>query len=292
MHISGMVRLRINRCRSGYGCQKYILTLVSCYIREYLVMIQSVGLTKQFVRTLKKGKKEEFYAVDNISFKANQGEILGVLGPNGAGKTTLLRMLGSLMEPTIGHVIIEDRNGNEIIDKTSLKKHIGYLSENTKLYGRFTVREMLFIFGELYGFSKDEINEKIENTNNILNMSEFLDNRIEKLSTGQKQRTSIARCLLHDPEIYIFDEPTLGLDIISSKAIIDFMKQEKKRGKSVLYSTHYMEEAEYLCDRIIMINKGKIIAEGTPEELRKQTETGNLRDTFFALVEGGDCDEL
>lgn len=255
-------------------------------------MIQSVGLTKQFVRTLKKGKKEEFYAVDNISFKANQGEILGVLGPNGAGKTTLLRMLGSLMEPTIGHVIIEDRNGNEIIDKTSLKKHIGYLSENTKLYGRFTVREMLFIFGELYGFSKDEINEKIENTNNILNMSEFLDNRIEKLSTGQKQRTSIARCLLHDPEIYIFDEPTLGLDIISSKAIIDFMKQEKKRGKSVLYSTHYMEEAEYLCDRIIMINKGKIIAEGTPEELRKQTETGNLRDTFFALVEGGDCDEL
>lgn len=255
-------------------------------------MIQSVGLTKQFVRTLKKGKKEEFYAVDNISFKANQGEILGVLGPNGAGKTTLLRMLGSLMEPTIGHVIIEDRNGNEIIDKTSLKKHIGYLSENTKLYGRFTVREMLFIFGELYGFSKEEINEKIENTNNILNISEFLDNRIEKLSTGQKQRTSIARCLLHDPEIYIFDEPTLGLDIISSKAIIDFMKQEKERGKSVLYSTHYMEEAEYLCDRIIMINKGKIIAEGTPEELRKQTETGNLRDTFFALVEGGDCDEL
>lgn len=255
-------------------------------------MIQSVGLTKQFVRTLKKGKKEEFYAVDNISFKANQGEILGVLGPNGAGKTTLLRMLGSLMEPTIGHVIIEDRNGNEIIDKTSLKKHIGYLSENTKLYGRFTVREMLSIFGELYGFSKEEINEKIENTNNILNMSEFLDNRIEKLSTGQKQRTSIARCLLHDPEIYIFDEPTLGLDIISSKAIIDFMKQEKNRGKSVLYSTHYMEEAEYLCDRIIMINKGKIIAEGTPEELRKQTETGNLRDTFFALVEGGDCDEL
>ncbi len=292
MHISGMVRLRINRCRSGYGCQKYILTLVSCYIREYLVMIQSVGLTKQFVRTLKKGKKEEFYAVDNISFKANQGEILGVLGPNGAGKTTLLRMLGSLMEPTIGHVIIEDRNGNEITDKTSLKKHIGYLSENTKLYGRFTVREMLFIFGELYGFSKEEINEKIENTDNILNISEFLDNRIEKLSTGQKQRTSIARCLLHDPEIYIFDEPTLGLDIISSKAIIDFMKQEKKRGKSVLYSTHYMEEAEYLCDRIIMINKGKIIAEGTPEELRKQTETGNLRDTFFALVEGGDCDEL
>lgn len=255
-------------------------------------MIQSVGLTKQFVRTLKKGQKEEFYAVDYISFTANQGEILGVLGPNGAGKTTLLRMLGSLMEPTDGHVVIEDRDGNEITDKADLKKHIGYLSENTKLYGRFTVRETLSLFGELYGFTKEEIADKIDKTNKILKMDEFIDNRVEKLSTGQKQRTSIARCLVHDPDIYIFDEPTLGLDIISSKAIIDFMKQEKERGKSVLYSTHYMEEAEFLCDRIVMINKGHVIAEGTPEQLREKTGTGNLRDAFFALVEGGAEDEL
>ena len=255
-------------------------------------MIRSDGLTKQFVRTLKKGQKEEFYAVDHISFTANQGEILGILGPNGAGKTTLLRMLGSLMEPTEGRVIIEDMDGNEICDKASLKKHIGYLSENTKLYGRFTVRETLSLFGELYGFTKEEMTEKIDRTNSILSMDEFIDNRVEKLSTGQKQRTSIARCLVHDPDIYIFDEPTLGLDIISSKAIIDFMKQEKERGKSVLYSTHYMEEAEFLCDRIVMINKGQVIAEGTPEELRNMTGTSNLRDTFFALVEGGDEDEL
>ena len=255
-------------------------------------MIESVGLTKQFVRTLKKGQKEEFYAVDHISFKANPGEILGILGPNGAGKTTLLRMLGSLMEPTEGHVVIRDKEDNEITDKSDLKKHIGYLSENTKLYGRFTVRETLSLFGELYGFTKEEMVEKIEKTNEILNMTEFIDNRVEKLSTGQKQRTSIARCLVHDPDIYIFDEPTLGLDIISSKAIIDFMKQEKQRGKSVLYSTHYMEEAEFLCDRIVMINKGHVIAEGTPCELRVKTGTGNLRDTFFALIEGGDEDEL
>ena len=255
-------------------------------------MIEAVGLTKQFVRTLKKGQKEEFFAVDHISFKANPGEILGILGPNGAGKTTLLRMLGSLMEPTEGRVVIRDADDNEITDKEELKKHIGYLSENTKLYGRFTVRETLSLFGELYGFTKEEMVEKIDRTNSILNMNEFIDNRVEKLSTGQKQRTSIARCLVHDPDIYIFDEPTLGLDIISSKAIIDFMKQEKKRGKSVLYSTHYMEEAEFLCDRIVMINKGHVIAEGTPEELRVMTGTGNLRDTFFALVEGGDEDEL
>ena len=119
-----------------------------------------------------------------------------------------------------------------------------------------------------------------------------MDNRIEKLSTGQKQRASIARCLVHNPNIYIFDEPTLGLDIISSKAIIDFMKQERTKGKSVLYSTHYMEEAEFLCDRIIMMDKGRIIASGTPEELKKKTGTGNLRDTFFAFIEGGNQDEL
>ncbi len=255
-------------------------------------MIEARELTKQFVRTEKKGKKEEFLAVDHISFVAEKGEILGILGPNGAGKTTLLRMLGSLMEPTSGQVVIRDSKGNTITQKEKLKKQIGYLSENTKLYGRFTVREMLSLFAELYGFSKEEIADRIAEIGELLQMETFIDNRIEKLSTGQKQRTSIARCLIHDPEIYIFDEPTLGLDIISSKSIIDFMKLEKEKGKSVLYSTHYMEEAEFLCDRIVMIDKGKVIAVGTPEQLKTSTDTGNLRDTFFALIEGGVTDEL
>lgn len=255
-------------------------------------MIEARGLTKQFVRSLKKGKKEEFFAVDHVSFEAVQGEILGILGPNGAGKTTLLRMLGSLMEPTEGQVVIKNREQEQITDHAELKKHIGYLSENTKLYGRFTVRELLSVFGELYGFSKEEIHSRVERTNELLQMEEFIDNRIEKLSTGQKQRTSIARCLVHDPEIYIFDEPTLGLDIISSKAIIDFMKQEKANGKTVLYSTHYMEEAEFLCDRILMIDKGMVIATGTPQELKQETGTTNLRDTFFTYMEGGGTDEL
>ena len=255
-------------------------------------MIEARELTKQFIRTQKKGKKEEFYAVDHVSFEAKDGEILGILGPNGAGKTTLLRMLGSLMEPTDGAVMITDKSGEQITKKEDLKMRIGYLSENTKLYGRFTVREMLTIFGELYGYSKEDISEKIEAISNLLQMDEFIENRIDKLSTGQKQRTSIARCLVHNPDIYIFDEPTLGLDIISSKAIIDFMKQERERGKTVLYSTHYMEEAEFMCDRIVMINKGKIIASGTPQELREDTNTSNLRDTFFAYIEGGAKDEL
>ena len=255
-------------------------------------MIEARELTKQFVRSLKKGKKEEFFAVGHVSFTAEDGEILGILGPNGAGKTTLLRMLGSLMEPTDGEVLVYDKEKNPVRERVELKRHIGYLSENTKLYGRFTVREMLSLFAELYGGSKEEIDARITEISDLLQMEEFIDNRIEKLSTGQKQRTSIARCLLHDPDIYIFDEPTLGLDIISSKAIIDFMKQEKAKNKSVLYSTHYMEEAEFLCDRIVMIDKGKVIASGTPEELKKNTNTSNLRDTFFAYMEGGEQDEL
>jgi len=255
-------------------------------------LIEAKELSKQFIRTLKKGKKEEFFAVDHVSFEAQDGEILGILGPNGAGKTTLLRMLGSLMEPTSGQVVITNKDKEQITEKEVLKKHIGYLSENTKLYGRFTVRELLLLFGELYGFSKEETGARVEKMCELLQMEAFIDNRIEKLSTGQKQRTSIARCLVHNPEIYIFDEPTLGLDIISSKAIIDFMKQEKARGKSVLYSTHYMEEAEFLCDRIIMIDRGKIIAAGTPQELKAATGTDNLRDTFFAYMEGGAQDEL
>lgn len=255
-------------------------------------MITAKDLTKQFVRTMKKGKKEEFFAVDHVSFEAKDGEILGILGPNGAGKTTLLRMLGSLMEPTQGQVLITDADGKEIADKENLKERIGYLSENTKLYGRFSVRELLGLFGELYGYSKREVEEKIQTICELLKMESFMDNRIDKLSTGQKQRTSIARCLIHSPQIYIFDEPTLGLDIISSKAIIDFMKQERERGKTVLYSTHYMEEAEFMCDRIVMIDKGKIIASGTPQELKDETKTGNLRDAFFACMEGGEKDEL
>lgn len=255
-------------------------------------MIEAKELSKQFIRTLKKGRKEEFFAVDHVSFVAHDGEILGILGPNGAGKTTLLRMLGSLMEPTSGQVVITNKEKEQITEKEVLKKYIGYLSENTKLYGRFTVREMLLLFGELYGFSKEETSAQVEKMCGLLQMETFIDNRIEKLSTGQKQRTSIARCLVHNPDIYIFDEPTLGLDIISSKAIIDFMKQEKARGKSVLYSTHYMEEAEFLCDRIIMIDKGKIIASGTPQQLKEATGTGNLRDTFFAYMERGIQDEL
>ena len=251
-------------------------------------MIQAKGLVKTFTKTEKKNSRVEFNAVDGISLEAKDGEILGVLGPNGAGKTTLLRMLGKLLSPTQGEVIITDKTGNQITDDIMIKQNIGYLSGNTKLYKRFSAREMLSMLGDIYGMDKEQTNKRIEEIVNVLDLSAFVDNRIERLSTGQSQRISIARCLLHSPQVYIFDEPTLGLDIISSKSIIEFMKQEKNNGKTVLYSTHYMEEAEFLCDRIIMIHKGKVIAQGTPTQLKEQTKTTNLRDTFLSLIENNE----
>ena len=261
-------------------------------------MIQGVDLCKRFRRTItqKDGKNSskskklireknvDFFAVNHVNIEANAGEVLGLLGPNGAGKTTLLRMLGCLMEPTSGQVIINDRENNIIAKNEDMKLRIGYLSGNTKLYHRFSCRELLSIMGEIYGLEKSVVNERIERICSILKMEEFIDNRIERLSTGQTQRANISRCLIHEPDIYIFDEPTLGLDIISSQAIIEFMKNEKERGKTIIYSTHYMEEAQYLCDRIVMMHQGQIIDQGSPEELMRKTETDNLRDTFQTII--------
>jgi len=241
------------------------------------------NLVKTFEKNEKKQKKVEFNAVDNISISVGAGEIVGILGPNGAGKTTLLRMLGMLMQPTSGSISMSV-GGYESNDVSKIKANIGYLSGNTKLYGRLSTRELLEILGKIYGLSNDEIKIRIENISNILNLGEFIDNRIEKLSTGQTQRASISRCLIHNPLLYIFDEPTLGLDIISSNSIIEFMKNERENGKTVLYSTHYMEEAEYLCDRIVLLDKGRIIAEGTLSELSELTGKDKLRDIFNYLI--------
>lgn len=263
-------------------------------------MIEAINLCKQFERTVRRGKKsqkEEFLAVDHVSIKADAGEIVGILGPNGAGKTTLLRMLGMLMTPTQGEVRLTDLDGGYIEELTKKKETIGYLSGNTKLYPRFSIREYLQFLGELYGFSKQEITEKTEEIIRILDMDKFADNRIEKLSTGQTQRASIARCLMADPQIYILDEPTLGLDIISADAIIRFMKQQQQKGKTVLYSTHYLEEAQVLCDRIYMICQGRIVADGTPASLMERTGTDSLREAFHHIfdeienVEGGQKNE-
>ena len=257
--------------------------------------IEARELCKSFTRLVndkdKKSHKEEFFAVDHVDIDAHEGEILGVLGPNGAGKTTLLRMLGNLLEPGSGYVHIIDEQGERITDPIKIKSCIGYLSGNTRLYGRLSARELMHTIGEIYGMDDASREARIDQIVDVLKMQEFVDNRIERLSTGQTQRANIARCLVHSPGIYIFDEPTLGLDILSSEAIVEFMKSEKTNGRTVLYSTHYMEEAQYLCDRVIMMYKGRIIANDSPTGLMEQTGTDNLRDTFRAIINEGETEE-
>ena len=247
-------------------------------------MIKVTDIKKEFERTTKDKKKEKFTAVNGISFEAKDGRILGVLGPNGAGKTTLLRMIAGIMEPTAGEVIVDNMNykNNEV----EIKKELAYLSGNTKIYNTLSPYELLTMCAEIYDVDKNKIDARIKEISNVLQMDKFLYSRIEGLSTGQTQRVNIARCLIHDPSYYILDEATSGLDIITGQIILDFIKGERKKGKTILYSTHYMEEAENICDDIIMINKGNIIATGTPESIKKQTNTTNLRDAFFALIGG------
>ena len=159
------------------------------------------------------------------------------------------------------------------------------LSGNTKLYPRFSIREYLQFLGDLYRYSKEDSAKYIEEIINVLDMEAFADNHIERLSTGQTQRASIARCLMANPQLYILDEPTLGLDILSADAIIRFMKEQKEKGKTVLYSTHYLEEAQVLCNRIYMICNGRIVAEGTPQALIEQTGTNSLREAFHSIFD-------
>ena len=247
-------------------------------------MIKVENIKKKFIKTNNKKNKKEFLAVNGISFTATDNEIVGILGPNGAGKTTLLRMIAGIMIPSSGCVYIDDMNYEK--NEIEIKKRIAYLSGNTKLYNRLSPLELLRMCGTFYGVESKELDNRIKRICKVLDLGSFINNKIENLSTGQTQRVGIARCLVHDPKYYILDEATSGLDIMSSQVILDFIKQEKERGKTIIYSTHYMEEAENVCDRVIMMNKGKIVATGTPSELKKKTKTGNLRNVFFAIIGG------
>ena len=251
-------------------------------------MIKVEHITKKFVRNKNKKEKEEFYADKDITFEAKEGEIIGILGPNGAGKTTLLRMIAGILEPTEGKITFDGMNYKE--NEIQIKQKIAYLSGNTKIYDTLSTYELLKMCCDIYDVSKDESEKRIKEIISVLKMEQFLYNKIANLSTGQTQKVNLARCLVHNPQYYILDEATTGLDIISSQIILNFIKDEKAKGKTILYSTHYMEEAENICDKVIMINKGKIIKTGTPEEIKKDTNTTNLRDAFFTII-GGVSDE-
>lgn len=228
-------------------------------------------------------KRGYIKAVTPISFEIRKGEIFGLLGPNGAGKTTFLRMLATILSPTSGTATL---NGYDLkTNSRHIKKSIGFLSGNTKLYGRLTPLELLKYFGELYEVDKDHIKNRIEQIFEILHMNDFANRRIEKLSTGQVQKTSIARCILHDPPIFILDEPTLGLDILTSRSIIQFIRSSAEKGKTIIFSTHYMEEAELLCHRIGLLHLGKLLDINTLEGFQKQNGKKHLADIFLDYIE-------
>ncbi len=232
--------------------------------------------------------KGEFYAVKKNSFEVNKGEVFGLLGPNGAGKTTLLRMLMHILKPSTGTIYVEGRSLEENLYE--FKKKISFLSENTKLYEKLSPNELLDYFGQLYEIEKEVIEERKEKIFEKLHMNGFRNKQIGKLSTGQKQKTSLARTMINDADIYILDEPTLGLDIITSKAIIDFIKEKSKEGKTIIFSTHYMEEAEYLCDRIALFHRGEILDIDTLSNYKSKGRGQNLREIFLSYIDESEAE--
>jgi len=245
-------------------------------------LIEVKGVTKEFVKKINKKEKQSFLANEDVTFSAKEGEIIGVLGPNGAGKTTLLRMMAGTMTPTKGNVTV---NGLDYESASiEIKRQIAFLTGNTRLYKDMSPYELLTLCGEYYGMESAEIKKRIDELTKRFDMESFLHQRIETLSVGQTQRVGIARCIVHSPKYYILDEATSGLDIISSKDILEFIKVERDNGKCVIYSTHYMEEAENICDRVVFIHKGKVLEIGTPEEIKKNTGTTNLREAFLSSM--------
>jgi len=241
-------------------------------------MIEARNLTKTF-RDKKRG---EIRAADDISFRVSPGQIYGLLGANGAGKTTTLRMLATLLQPTGGSATVA---GFDVArEPQKVRANVGFLAASTALYGRLTAREMIAYFGQLNGLADAEIRARTKRLADELDMHEFLDRRCDKFSTGMKQKTSIARTLIHDPAVMIFDEPTLGLDVMTARAIVKFVRECRNRGKTVIYSTHVMSEVEKLCDTIGVIHGGKLLGEGTLASLRASHGEQDMEEIFVKIV--------
>jgi sodium transport system ATP-binding protein len=220
-------------------------------------------------------------AVADLTLSVVPGEIYGLLGPNGAGKTTALRMLAGLVQPSSGRALLLGLDAGSL----QAKARMGFLSGSTGLYAHLTPRETLQYFGRVHGLSADDLRRRIATVAGWLGFEELLDRRCESLSSGEKQRVSLARAVLHDPPVLILDEPTSGLDVLASRSLRDFVGSERARGKAVLFSTHYLAEAELLCDRIGLLFRGRLLREGTPSSIRAECGTTTLEEAFLKLVD-------
>ncbi len=221
-------------------------------------------------------------AVDGVSFTARDGEITGLLGPNGAGKTTTLRMLYTLMKPETGHISVD---GVDITrDPDSARRKLGVLPDARGLYKRLTARENIEYFGRLHGLDEAALKQRTDALIHSLGIEDIAGRRTEGFSNGQRVKTAIARALVHDPRNVLLDEPTNGLDVMATRALRKFMLQLRAEGRCVLFSSHIMQEVAALCDRIVVIAKGRVVAQGTADELRALTGEANLEDAFVKVI--------
>jgi sodium transport system ATP-binding protein len=245
-------------------------------------MIEVVGLCKTF----RDSTGRPITAVDGVSFSARAGEILGLLGPNGAGKTTTLRILCTLLKPTAGKAEVA---GFDVLTQADeVRRHVGFLSATTGVYDRMTAREMVEYYGRLNGLSGEKLEARVAELFDALDMHDIGNVRGMKMSTGQKQKVSIARSLVHDPPVLILDEPTNGLDVLVQRSVLQQVKAMRDRGKCVVYSTHIFREVEKLCDRVAIIHRGKVLDAGPLDELRERHREHDLEELFFGLIEGQD----
>lgn len=241
-------------------------------------MIHVEALSKSYT-DLRSG---EFLALDGVSFDAVPGQVYGLLGPNGAGKTTVLRILSTVLRPTSGTATV---NGFNVVTQPSLvRQQIGFVSNNTGVYDRMTAAEMVAYFGRLYGLTEDLLQQRMEVIFDRLQMHAIRDVLGSKMSTGMKQKVSIARALVHDPPVLIFDEATAGLDVLVARALLETVAELRAHGKCIVFSTHIMREAERLCDRIAIMHRGHILAEGTLEQLLQTHAEEDLEELFFRLI--------
>ena len=242
-------------------------------------MIQVEHLSKQFLDY----QRGWVSAVSDVSFECHAGAIFGLLGPNGAGKTTTLRILSTVLRPSGGRAVVA---GYDVVDAPEqVRAHIGYMSASTGIYDRMSAWELVEYFGRLYGLSSERLQERMETIFDWLQMNDFRHTLGSKMSTGMKQKVSIARTIVHDPPVLIFDEPTSGLDVLVARNVLQKILELRDQGKTILFSTHSMHEVEKLCSRMAVIHKGRVQAEGIPAELLERYDQPNLEELFFRLVE-------
>ncbi len=242
-------------------------------------MISVDRLTKSFV-DLKRG---EVAALDAATFKVYPGEVFGLLGPNGAGKTTCLRILSTVLKPTGGTATVAGYN--VATQSGEVRRNIGFMSGNTGIYDRMTAWELVEYYGRLYGIPEEQLQERLEGIFETLQMNEIRDVLGSKMSTGMKQKVSIARTIVHDPPVLIFDEPTSGLDVLVAREVLKKIELLRDKGKCIIFSTHIMREVEKLCKRIAVIHKGRILAQGTLSEMTAEYDQPDVEELFFELIQ-------